>query len=180
MEKELNIRSMVLTALMTALVYIATMIVRIPTPGGMIHMGDFTIFISVLILGTKRAVFASGVGMFLVNVLGGLMHWAPFTLVIKGSMALIVGLIIDKKGISRKTCFIGFTLASIFMVIGYFLAGIIVANFFTGSAIGFTESAVFAARDILPNILQVTVAVAIATPMVSVIENIKRRTNIIS
>ena len=174
MQKELDIRSIVLTGLMTALVYISTVMFLIPIPTGFIHLGDFTIFVSVLLLGTKRAVFASGIGMFLVNILSGAFHWAPFTLVIKGSMALISGYIIDKKGSSYKTCFIAFVSASIFMVIGYFFAGIFVASFFMENVEDIEASLIFAMAGIFPNIIQVSAAVFIAMPMVKVIQKLKR------
>lgn len=177
MGKNLNSYNMVITAIMTALVYTATIIVRIPTPGGMVHLGDFMIFVSVLMLGTKKAVFASGVGMFLVNVLGGFIHWAPFTLVIKATMAFIAGAIIEKAGnTSKKTCLLAFTAASIFMVIAYFFAGILVATLIMGDAIGVRAGILFAARDIIPNIFQVTIAILITTPLINFVLKIRNST----
>lgn len=174
MQKELDIRSIVFTGLMTALVYISTVMFLIPIPTGFIHMGDFTIFLSVLLLGTKRAVFASGVGMFLVNILSGAFHWAPFTLIIKGSMALISGYIISKKGNDYKTCLIAFVSASIFMVIGYFFASIFIASFLMEDIESREASIIFAMAGIFPNIIQVSAAVLVAMPMVKVIQKIKR------
>lgn len=177
MNKNLGIKNMVLTALMTALTYIFTVVIRIPTPGGFIHMGDFMIFISVIVLGTKRAVFASGIGMFLVNILGSYILWAPFTLIIKSTMALITGTIIERIGNKEmKTCFIAFTIGSIFMVIAYFISGIFLAYFFIDNTVDFIGSVIFASKDIIPNIIQGSVAIVVATSVINLIPDfIKNR-----
>lgn len=92
-----HIETLVTTGLMTALVAVVTMVIPIPVPftGGYIHLGDSMIFLSVIILGYKYGAFASGVGSCIADLLT-YPSWAPFTLVIKGLMALVMGLIIEK------------------------------------------------------------------------------------
>lgn len=91
-------QKLVLAGLMTALVTVATMAIAVPVPftNGYIHMGDSMIFLSVLILGWKHGAFASGVGSALADILLGYVHWAPWTLCIKGFMAVVMGLMIQQ------------------------------------------------------------------------------------
>lgn len=88
----------ILTGLMMALVTVATMVISIPVPftSGYIHLGDSMIFLSVLILGWKFGAMAAGVGSALADMLLGYAQWAPWTLCIKGLMAVFMGLIIQK------------------------------------------------------------------------------------
>ncbi|GHU50089.1 hypothetical protein FACS1894127_4770 [Clostridia bacterium] len=99
-----KIEKMVLTALMTALVAVMTIVIAIPVPftNGYIHFGDSMIFMSVLILGWKRAPIAAGVGSAMADIFLGYVYWAPWTLVIKGLMALVAGLIILKCSEKRR------------------------------------------------------------------------------
>lgn len=47
-------RDLVLTSLIIALVFIAGMVIKIPTVGGFVHLGDCMVFLSVIVLGKKR------------------------------------------------------------------------------------------------------------------------------
>jgi len=134
MTNENKTHKLVLTALMACLGTVAILMFRIPIPGdqGIIHLGDSVIFLAVLILGTKHAVPAAAIGHSMANVLGGLMMWAPWTFVIKGTMALIAGAFIThmlKNGenystFKRTTIKItGMMLGGIFMIAGYYVAG---------------------------------------------------------
>lgn len=88
-----HLRKIILTGLMTALVYLFTSIIKIPTVNGYIHLGDGFIFLSVLILGPFYGAFASGVGSMLSDILSQYAQWAIPTLIIKSLMALVMGLI---------------------------------------------------------------------------------------
>ena len=76
---------MVLTAIMTALVFIATFSIKIPVPltQGYIHIGDSMIFIAVLVLGWRYGAFAAGIGSAMADLFGGYPHWILPTLIIK-------------------------------------------------------------------------------------------------
>ncbi len=92
-------RKFVLTGLMTSLVFVLTFIFPIPVPytSGYIHLGDSMIYISVIILGPFFGAFASGVGSMLADLLGGYVHFAIPTLIIKSTMALVMGLVLSGK-----------------------------------------------------------------------------------
>lgn len=113
-------QKLVLTGLMTALVFLMTMAVRVPIPftNGFIHLGDSMIFLSVLIVGPFYGAFASGVGSMLSNILGGFPHYAIPTLIIKSTMALLMGLVIAGK--TRKSMFLASSV--VFVVWSGFLA----------------------------------------------------------
>ena len=90
--------NLVLTALMTCLVCLATFALKIPNPltQGYVHIGDTFIFMSVLVLGKKNGSIASAVGAAMADVMGGYAIFAIGTFFAKGLMALIMGLLIEK------------------------------------------------------------------------------------
>lgn len=100
----MNTKKIILTGLMMALVTVATMVFIIPVPftSGYIHLGDSMIFLSVLILGWRYGAVAAGVGSALADIFVGYANWAPWTLCIKGIMALMMGLAIEKCMKNKK------------------------------------------------------------------------------
>ena len=127
----------VLTALMMCLIILATMLIKIPIPftQGYVHLGDAMIFLSVLVLGWKYGAVAAGVGSMLGDIIGGAAAWAPWTLVIKGGMAILMGICL-KGGDSRLREIAGMVLAGAFMVAGYYVAeGVMYGNWVV-SALG--------------------------------------------
>jgi uncharacterized membrane protein len=134
MSNENKTQKLVLTALLACLGTVAILIFRIPVPGdqGIIHLGDSIIFLAVLILGTKYAVPAAAIGHSMANILGGLAMWAPWTFVIKGTMALITGVFITNMLKDNKDCspfkktlikVTGMILGGTWMISGYYVAG---------------------------------------------------------
>ncbi len=94
-EKSDNTLIFVTTAMMTAMVMIATTFFKIPNTMGYIHLGDGFVLLAAIILPKKYACFAGGVGAGLADIYGGYAVWAPWTLVIKIVMVLIVQLFFD-------------------------------------------------------------------------------------
>lgn len=94
-----NLKRLVLAALFAALACVATMSIRIPTPGtnGYIHPGDAIVILSGVILGPVWGFLAGGIGSALSDLIGGYFMYVPVTFVIKGLIALIAGLIISLK-----------------------------------------------------------------------------------
>jgi len=91
---------------MVAVTTVATMAIAIPVPftNGYIHLGDSIIFLSILILGRNYGAVSAGVGSALADILLGFVNWAPWTLIIKGVMAWLGGLVIEKGALkSRNT-----------------------------------------------------------------------------
>ena len=94
-EKNDNTLIFVTTAMMTAMVMIATTFFKVPNAMGYIHLGDGFVLLAAIILPKKYACFAGGVGAGLADIYGGYAVWAPWTLVIKIVMVLIVQLFFD-------------------------------------------------------------------------------------
>jgi uncharacterized membrane protein len=112
----------ILTGIMIAIVAVATMIIAIPVPftNGYIHLGDSMIFLSVFILGWRYGAIAAGVGSALADLFLGYVHWAPWTLVIKGIMALFMGLVIEKAIKSRRNTAVSIVATAIFWLAFHF------------------------------------------------------------
>lgn len=99
-----KLKKLVLSGLMMALIVLTTSVFKIYTIKGYIHLGDGFVFLSAILLGPFYGAFASGVGSMLADYLAGFAEWAPYTLVIKSAMAMVMGLVIRSKT-KRKTYF---------------------------------------------------------------------------
>ena len=123
-----NIKRLVVTALLTAMTCIATMIIKIPTPTfGYIHPGDSFVLLCGIILGPWTGALAAGIGSMFSDIFSGYASWAPATLMIKATTACVAGLLFRKckhifsgeKG--RYTAIIlGGIVGEAIMVLGYF------------------------------------------------------------
>ena len=131
-------KKLVITALMAALICIATMIVKIPSPlKGYINLGDCLVLVAGWILSPGYAFLAAGLGSALADLLSGYITYAPATFVIKGGMALIafaISLLMKKYSYKIVPQLIGGVSAELFMVLGYFV--------FEGFLYGFSPSVV--------------------------------------
>lgn len=130
---------MVLTAMMICLIMVAILFVRIPIPftQGYVHLGDAMIFLAVLVLGWKYGALAAALGGMLGDLMGGFAMWAPWTFVIKGVMAILLGICImlfSKKAETSGRWFItgelvGMTVSGLFMTAAYYVAeGVMYGN----------------------------------------------------
>lgn len=126
---------MAYTALMAALVFVATYIIKVPNPatGGYSHMGDCMIFLAVVILGRRNGSIAAAIGGALSDLLSGAAAWVLPTLVIKFIMAFMVGTIIASDPLDRKKQLGGAIAGGIFQIIAYTLVKIALIG--TGPAI---------------------------------------------
>lgn len=163
-EKNDNTLIFVTTAMMTAMVMIATTFFKIPNAMGYIHLGDGFVLLAAIILPKKYACFAGGVGAGLADIYGGYAVWAPWTLVIKIVMVLIVQLFFDfltKRASNGKHIakiagipfaeLFAYVLAVLWTVSGYYIAqGFISGNWIAPVA------------DVPGNVLQATVGSIIA------------------
>lgn len=163
-EKSDNTLIFVTTAMMTAMVMIATTFFKIPNAMGYIHLGDGFVLLAAIILPKKYACFAGGVGAGLADIYGGYAVWAPWTLVIKIVMVLIVQLFFDflmKRASNGKHIakiagipfaeFFAYVLAVLWTVSGYYVAqGFISGNWVAPIA------------DVPGNVLQAAVGSVIA------------------
>jgi len=121
-------RTVALTSMMTALVYIATSIsFPMPRPLGVWHIGDIASFIASLLCGPLIGAFACGIGAMMFDVWnplwgGAFVLWAPATIIIRGVMGFVLGKL---RGVSpdnaRLSELVAMILAAFGKNIGYFL-----------------------------------------------------------
>jgi len=84
------------TAIFVALIFVATFLLKFPTPIGYSHLGDCLIFVSVLMLGWKRGACAGALGAAMADLVGGFAVWIVPTLIAKSLMAAIMGLVLER------------------------------------------------------------------------------------
>ena len=152
-----RVLDLVQVALMAAIVYVSVAFINVPSVKGVIHLGDTTVFLSAILLRRKKAFAASAIGMCLFDLLSPYYIWAPFTFIIKGTMALIAGTIAYRKGYNGKSIgnnIFAFAVAGLFMIVAYYFAGAFIF-----------QSFIVALADIQGNIIQVVAGVALAMPL---------------
>lgn len=121
-----------------ALVCVATMLIKIPSPlNGYLNLGDCIVLLCAWILSPFYGFLAAGIGSALADLFSGYIAYAPATFAIKGLMALVAyGLF---KALSKKMkalpsrIFAGIA-AELVMILGYFV--------FEGFLYGFVPSLV--------------------------------------
>ena len=131
-------QKIVMAAMLAALVCVATMIVKIPSPlKGYLNLGDCVVLLSGWILSPVYGFLAAGIGSALADLFSGYVTYAPATFIIKGIMALIAyfGFAwFQKKMPALPSRIISGVFAEVFMVLGYLL--------FEGVLYGFVPSLV--------------------------------------
>lgn len=127
---KLNFKKLVFAALFAALSCVATMSIRIPTPGtgGYIHPGDAIVILSGVLLGPIYGGLAGGIGSAMADLIGGYFIYVPVTFMIKGIIALLCGFTyqwIAKSSKSRYAAVaIGGVIDMVFVTGGYYLCEI--------------------------------------------------------
>lgn len=122
-----QLRKLVMAALFAALTCVATMSIRIPTPGtnGYIHPGDALVILSGVVLGPVWGLLAGGIGSAMADFIGGYYIYVPITFVIKGLISLISGLIFQKLGKTKTSKMTAVVLGGVTDIIlvagGYFV-----------------------------------------------------------
>lgn len=120
MEKKLTTKDIVLTGLGIAVVFVATMFIKIPNAlDGYFNLGDGFILIFASILNPFLAFLVGGLGSALADVAGGYAYYFIPTLLIKGLEAIVVSALMTKYG--KKAQLPAYLLGATIMVVGYFL-----------------------------------------------------------
>ena len=119
-------KSLVMTALMAAIIFIAIYLIRIPNPvtGGYSHLGDCMIFLAVVLLGKKHGAAAAAIGGAMSDLLAGAAVWIAPTLVIKYIMAYIMGTVLQGNPKSHGLPLAGAAVGGVFQIIAYTLVKI--------------------------------------------------------
>ena len=153
-------QKIVLSSLLAALVCVATMLIKVPSPlKGYVNLGDCVVLLSGWILSPVYAFLTAGIGSALADIFSGYIVYAPATFLIKGLMALICCLAV--KTIKKKPLAVQITsgiIAEIVMVGGYYI--------FEGFMYGFVASAV----NIPANAVQGVFGIVLGVILVKIFE----------
>ncbi|MHB9144311.1 MAG: ECF transporter S component [Symbiobacteriia bacterium] len=114
-------KTVALTGMAAAIVFVLTFAVRIPAPAYRIYfnLGEAAIYTVAMLWGPRTGALAGGIGSALADVIGGYAAWSPITLMIKGFEGYVAGRLAFGKGAGRSL--LGLLPAAAIMVTGYAL-----------------------------------------------------------
>lgn len=117
----IKLKKLVISALMAAIVCVATMVVQIPSPmQGYVNLGDCFVLLCGWFLGPVYGAAAAGIGSMLTDLFMGYAYYAPGTLIIKAVMALCAALIYKEIKSNTAGFIISSVVSEIIMIAGYF------------------------------------------------------------
>lgn len=140
-----HIRLLTTAGVSAAVIFLLTLLVRIPIPVGYLNLGDAGVFLVAMLLPAGYAALCAGVGSALADLVGFPLY-APVTFAVKGLAALVFALLFRK--LPGKLRYLAFV-AVLIVPLGYFVFEII------------TEGAV-AWADLPLNLLQAAVGAGLA------------------
>ncbi|MCR8745103.1 ECF transporter S component [Romboutsia lituseburensis] len=159
-------RDLVETALLIALVFIATRFINIRLPiassGGLVHLGNTMLFIAAIVFGKKKGAIAGAFGMGLFDLLSEWAIWAPFTFVVRGIMGYIIGQVAwsnGKNGNNVVTNIIAIILSGVWMIFGYYITEIILYG-----------NHIKALASIPGNVTQIIIGIIIGIPVAQILK----------
>jgi uncharacterized membrane protein len=123
-----NPRLLAAMVLMTAIVFVLTRVIQVPTPViGYIHLGDLGVFFSAFAFGPLVGAVAGGLGTALADLTSPYAQWAVFSLLIHGAQGWAAGWLASRLPGARGL--VAAAVAGIAIVVaGYLLAGIILVG----------------------------------------------------
>ncbi len=155
-------QKIVISSLFAALICVATMLIKIPSPlKGYINLGDGIVLLAAWVLPPAYGLVAAGLGSALADLFSGYVVYAPATFVIKALMAVVAyscyALFVKKAKSTVSRVFSGI-LSEIVMILGYFL--------FEGILYGFVPSLV----NIPANAVQAVAGIIIGVVLITIFE----------
>lgn len=154
--KSNKVRLMCITAVMTALTFVVTAYLHIPTNNGYVHVGDGIIYLAACLLPTPYAVLVGAGGALLADVLTGYAIWAPGSVLIK-AMTVPVFSAKDKKIITLRNS-LALLPATVICAGGYYLYEALIYGNFISPLAGISASLT---QSVTSGILFVTAGLAI-------------------
>lgn len=156
---------LVITAILAALVFVATMFINLKLPigqGGLIHLGTSMLFISAILFGPKKGALAGAIGMGLFDIVGGWLIWAPTTIISRALQGFIVGKTAWSKGHKGDNLGLNILGAVVSMPV-------MIAVYYVGQAIMF-NSWIAPLASIPGDVIQNIVGLVIAIPVCVVLK----------
>ncbi|MEG0469262.1 MAG: ECF transporter S component [Longicatena sp.] len=125
--KNNNIKSIVISALGMALVFLATYLIKIPNGiQGYFNLGDGFIMLFASIINPWMAFLIGGIGSALADIAGGYAIYFIPTLFIKGLEGFLIAFIFQRIKTNLK--YISYAIGALIMVSGYFLCDSFINN----------------------------------------------------
>jgi len=100
MKETSKTKTLVISSMLAALIFVFTYLVKIPVPGASgayMNIGDSIIYSASMLVGAPWAAAAAGIGSMFSDLLYGGGIYIPATLVIKGLMGFVCALLMYKK-----------------------------------------------------------------------------------
>ncbi|WP_297428014.1 ECF transporter S component [Clostridium sp.] len=159
-------KDMVETALLTALVFVATAFINVRLPiiasGGLVHLGTVMLFIAAIVFGKEKGAIAGAVGMAIFDLSSGWALWAPFTFVVRGIMGYMVGYITwgnNRNGNNLAVNILAVILSGAWMIAGYYITeGILYGNWLSPVA------------SIPGNVTQIVIGLILGLPIAKILK----------
>ncbi len=129
-----RIKLMCLTSVFTAVVYIFTAYLHIPSHTGYTHVGDGLIYLAACILPTPYGIFVGAVGALLSDCLTGYAMWAPGSVIIK-ALAVLFFTRKTQKIISLRNV-LALIPASLLCIGGYYFYEVLITGNFAAPILG--------------------------------------------
>ena len=149
----LDPRLLAATAIMTAVVFVLTRVIQVPTPVvGYIHLGEVGVFFSALAFGPLVGAVAGGVGTALADLTSPYAQWAIYSLIVHGLEGWLAGWV-SRRLPGTWGSVAAVVMGGVVVVVGYLLAGTVLIGF--GAA----------ATEIPLNVVQVAVGGVVAIPL---------------
>ncbi|MBR6633559.1 MAG: ECF transporter S component [Clostridia bacterium] len=125
----------VLASMLSALVFILTRVISVPTVTavGNVNLGDCAVLLCGWLLPCRYAFLSAGIGSALADLLSPYAIYTPATFLIKGLMAVIVSLLLNRsKGSTTVKTILSGIVAELVMIAGYLVfEGVFICGFKT-------------------------------------------------
>ena len=143
--KKNHTKLMCMSGIFSALVFVITAYLHIPTYNGYVHCGDGFIFIAACILPMPYSIIVGALGAMLADLLTGFVIWAPGSMIIKGLLAILFTCKSNK--IITKRNLIMLLPAALISAVGYYLYEALITGSFIASLAGIPATLVQAAAS---------------------------------
>ena len=138
--KKNRLKRMCISGIFTALVFVVTAYLHIPTYNGYVHIGDGLIFIAACLLPMPYSVFVGSVGAMLADLLTGFAVWAPGSMAIKALVAMLFTCKGKKIVSPRNTLML--IPGAVISIAGYYFYEVLITGSFVSSLSGIPGSTV--------------------------------------
>ena len=143
--KKNHTKLMCMSGIFSALVFVITAYLHIPTYNGYVHCGDGFIFIAACILPMPYSIIVGVLGAMLADLLTGFVIWAPGSMIIKALLAILFTCKSDK--IITKRNLIMLLPAALISAVGYYFYEALITGSFIASLAGIPATLVQAAAS---------------------------------